>query len=185
MENKNVNGVPYTPASQIWCCSISLRSLEIFLRAAFIREHCISCEKTTWVNGFVWFELKTKMDSSNKAQTFDRKYLWIHCFNCSEFYVLKRKKLFLLECKHISCEKCLRKVDDLRVICPTCKKPARYFVINNEMPASVKKFFNPRPYSNKMSMDWNVIGFQQSCHRRLIHRLLAVVSLKMFLIFGN
>lgn len=119
------------------------------------------------------------MNSANDFEKLDRNFLWINCFKCLDFYGFKKNAFFLLNCKHISCVKCLKKVDDLHVICPCCKKPSRYWLINNDMPASVKKYFHPRPYHNKLSIDWDVINFQVKCHKRLIARLLSLVSVSL------
>lgn len=113
--------------------------------------------------------------SENQKSSLDPNQLWIHCFKCTHLYVFKDRAFFLLSCKHIICVKCLKKVDNSRVICLKCRRASQYSVIGNDMPRSLKKFFHPRPWD---ILDWDVINFQNSVHLAFLKTMMKKVNLK-------
>ncbi|XP_067647793.1 RING finger protein vilya [Eurosta solidaginis] len=77
---------------------------------------------------------------------------WIHCNRCFEIYVLRRRRIVLLVCHHIICEKCVgtppvnapNRSNEL--ICPLCKKMQCFRLLCNVMPAHFKELLNPEPW---------------------------------------
>ncbi|XP_014095270.3 RING finger protein vilya [Bactrocera oleae] len=77
---------------------------------------------------------------------------WIHCNRCFEIYIRKRRRIFLLSCNHMICEKCATTLATnhinvtSEVNCPICKNIQRYRVLCNVMPAHAKELLNPEPW---------------------------------------
>ncbi|XP_054085562.1 RING finger protein vilya isoform X1 [Zeugodacus cucurbitae] len=77
---------------------------------------------------------------------------WIHCNRCFEIYIRKRRRILMLSCNHMICEKCATtpSINHINVSsevnCPICKKLQRYRVLCNVMPAHAKQLLNPEPW---------------------------------------
>ncbi|XP_018785487.1 PREDICTED: RING finger protein vilya [Bactrocera latifrons] len=90
--------------------------------------------------------------NSNLKLPKDVGLYWIHCNRCLEIYIRKRRRLFLLSCNHMICEKCATTLAinhinvSSEVHCPICNKTQRYRVLCNVMPAHAKELLNPEPW---------------------------------------
>ncbi|XP_057654801.1 uncharacterized protein LOC130893051 [Diorhabda carinulata] len=87
---------------------------------------------------------------------------WLHCNKCY-IKVQPDIKMFLVECAHIFCEKCIKRVGDEK--CLICQKSNSFILIDKDMNASVQPFFIPVDVQIKKILE--VYNFQMMHKQRL------------------
>lgn len=110
---------------------------------------------------------------------------WIHCNRCFEIYIRKRRRIFLLSCNHMICEKCATTLATnhinvtSEVNCPICKNIQRYRVLCNVMPAHAKELLNPEPWRepNERILNFQTRhreSFKKEMFRMVCHQIITV-----------
>uniref|UniRef100_A0A6P7G4C0 Probable E3 SUMO-protein ligase RNF212 n=1 Tax=Diabrotica virgifera virgifera TaxID=50390 RepID=A0A6P7G4C0_DIAVI len=88
---------------------------------------------------------------------------WVHCNKC--FLKLQPElKMYVVECSHIFCETCVKRVSDTNK-CLVCEKSGSFIAIGNDMTSSVQPFFIPLEMQIKKLLE--IYQFQMKHRERL------------------
>lgn len=106
--------------------------------------------------------------------------IWIHCFKCLEIFIQKQRQFFLMECRHILCGSCMKKLNEKKAVCPICAKSIGFMMIGNSMPKPFRMLFHHNPSQIK-NCDWKIVSFQNDTRKHFSMGLLKMVSFSTLL----
>ncbi|CAG9829770.1 unnamed protein product [Diabrotica balteata] len=87
---------------------------------------------------------------------------WVHCNKCFLKYQ-PEMKMYVVECSHIFCETCIKRVSDAK--CLVCEKSSNFIAIGNDMSSSIQPFFVPLDMQIKKILE--IYQFQMAHRQRL------------------